>query len=31
MKVLITDDEVQIRKGLRLKVDWEEEGFQIVA
>jgi two-component system, response regulator YesN len=30
MKVLITDDEIQIRKGLRLKVDWEEEGFQIV-
>ncbi|WHY00111.1 response regulator [Neobacillus sp. DY30] len=30
MKVLIVDDEIQIRKGLRLKVDWEEEGFQIV-
>jgi two-component system response regulator YesN len=30
MKVLITDDEIQIRKGLRLKVEWEEEGFQIV-
>ncbi|WP_332695996.1 response regulator transcription factor [Halalkalibacter lacteus] len=30
MKVVITDDEVQIRKGLRMKVDWEEEGFQIV-
>lgn len=30
MKVLITDDEIQIRKGLRLKVDWEEEGFQLV-
>jgi two-component system, response regulator YesN len=30
MKVLIADDEIQIRKGLRLKLDWEEEGFQIV-
>ncbi|MDQ0199817.1 response regulator transcription factor [Neobacillus ginsengisoli] len=30
MKVLITDDEIQIRKGLRMKVDWEEEEFQIV-
>jgi two-component system, response regulator YesN len=30
MKVIITDDEIQIRKGLRMKVDWEEEGFQIV-
>ncbi|WP_417897829.1 response regulator [Bacillus haimaensis] len=30
MKVLITDDEVQIRKGLRMKVEWEEEGFEIV-
>ncbi|OIJ21569.1 two-component system response regulator [Anaerobacillus alkalidiazotrophicus] len=30
MNVLITDDEVQIRKGLRMKVDWEKEGFQIV-
>ena len=30
MKVLIVDDEIQIRKGLRLKVDWEDEGFQIV-
>lgn len=29
MKVIITDDEIQIRKGLRMKVDWEEEGFQI--
>ncbi len=29
MKVLISDDEIQIRKGLRLKVDWEEEGFEI--
>ncbi len=31
MKVIITDDEIQIRKGLRMKVDWEEEGFQIAA
>ncbi len=30
MKVIITDDEIQIRKGLRMKVDWEKEGFQIV-
>lgn len=30
MKVIITDDEIQIRKGLRMKMDWEEEGFQIV-
>jgi two-component system response regulator YesN len=30
MKVIITDDEIQIRKGLRMKVDWEAEGFQIV-
>ena len=30
MKVVITDDEIQIRKGLKMKVDWEEEGFQIV-
>ncbi|PMC40830.1 two-component system response regulator [Bacillus sp. UMB0899] len=30
MKVVITDDEIQIRKGLRMKVDWEKEGFQIV-
>ncbi|EKN69738.1 hypothetical protein BABA_08101 [Neobacillus bataviensis LMG 21833] len=30
MKIMITDDEIQIRKGLRMKVDWEEEGFQIV-
>ncbi|MGM0874732.1 MAG: response regulator transcription factor [Bacillota bacterium] len=30
MKVIITDDEIQIRKGLRMKVEWEEEGFQIV-
>ncbi len=30
MKVVITDDEIQIRKGLRMKVDWEDEGFHIV-
>ncbi len=30
LKVVITDDEIQIRKGLRLKVDWKEEGFHIV-
>ena len=29
LKVIITDDEIQIRKGLRMKVNWEEEGFQI--
>ncbi|WP_141430513.1 response regulator [Bacillus sp. 03113] len=31
MKVMITDDEIQIRKGLRMKIAWEDEGFQIVA
>ncbi|PPA71797.1 response regulator [Jeotgalibacillus proteolyticus] len=30
MKVMITDDEVQIRKGLKMKIDWETEGFEIV-
>ncbi|QGH36029.1 response regulator [Gracilibacillus salitolerans] len=30
-KVIIVDDEAQVRKGLHWKVDWEEEGFQIVA
>ncbi|MEH7387976.1 response regulator [Bacillus sp. JJ1521] len=30
IKVLIIDDEIQIRKGLRLKVNWEKEGFEIV-
>ncbi|MDX8045526.1 response regulator [Gracilibacillus sp. S3-1-1] len=29
-RVIIVDDEVQVRKGLHWKVDWEEEGFQIV-
>lgn len=27
---MITDDEIQIRKGLRMKVDWKDEGFEIV-
>ncbi|KMJ59106.1 hypothetical protein AB685_08565 [Bacillus sp. LL01] len=31
MKVLISDDEIQIRKGLRMKMDWAQEGFEIVA
>ncbi|MCR2823043.1 response regulator transcription factor [Lederbergia panacisoli] len=30
LKVIITDDEIQILKGLKMKVDWEQEGFQIV-
>ncbi|WP_234410369.1 response regulator transcription factor [Caldalkalibacillus mannanilyticus] len=30
MKVILADDEIQIRKGLRMKIDWEEEGFQIM-
>jgi two-component system, response regulator YesN len=30
MNVIIADDEIQIRKGLRMKIEWEEEGFQIV-
>lgn len=30
MKVIITDDEIQIRKGLRMKIDWEKEGIQII-
>ncbi|WP_223702550.1 response regulator transcription factor [Sutcliffiella deserti] len=30
MKVLICDDEIQIRKGLRMKIDWNQEGFEIV-
>lgn len=29
LTVMITDDEVQVRKGLRLKVDWEKHGFKI--
>lgn len=30
LKVLITDDEMQVRMGLRMKINWEEEGFEIV-
>lgn len=30
LKVLITDDEKQVRMGLRMKIDWEEEGFEII-
>lgn len=30
IKVLIVDDEIQIRKGLRMKINWEEEGFMII-
>uniref|UniRef100_UPI001ABBD0A5 response regulator n=1 Tax=Enterobacter agglomerans TaxID=549 RepID=UPI001ABBD0A5 len=30
LKVLITDDEMQVRLGLRMKINWEEEGFEIV-
>ncbi|MFD1386244.1 response regulator [Oceanobacillus oncorhynchi subsp. oncorhynchi] len=29
--VLIVDDEIQIRKGLQWKVNWEELGFHVVA
>ncbi|WP_224771268.1 response regulator transcription factor [Metabacillus idriensis] len=29
MKVIIADDEIQVRRGLKMKADWEEEGFQI--
>ncbi|OXS54898.1 two-component system response regulator [Bacillus sp. DSM 27956] len=29
MKVILVDDEIQIRRGLKWKVDWEEEGFVI--
>ncbi|NQD65422.1 response regulator [Bacillus haikouensis] len=29
MKVIMVDDEIQIRKGLKWKVDWDEEGFVI--
>lgn len=31
MRVLISDDEIQIRKGLRMKIDWQKEGFEVVA
>ncbi|SDZ65358.1 two-component system, response regulator YesN [Evansella caseinilytica] len=30
MNVLIVDDEIQIRKGLKVKVNWEKEGFRLV-
>ncbi|MDK8642126.1 response regulator [Niallia taxi] len=30
LKVLIADDEMQVRLGLRMKINWEEEGFKIV-
>jgi two-component system, response regulator YesN len=29
LKVIMVDDEIQIRKGLKWKVDWDEEGFVI--
>ncbi len=29
LKVILVDDEIQIRNGLKWKVDWEEEGFVI--
>ena len=29
--VLIVDDEIQIRKVLQWKVNWEELGFHVVA
>ncbi|UXH46417.1 response regulator [Rossellomorea vietnamensis] len=29
LKVILVDDEIQIRRGLNWKVDWEEEGFFI--
>jgi two-component system response regulator YesN len=31
LKVMIVDDEVQIRKGLKMKLNWQQEGFSIVA
>jgi len=31
INVLIVDDEFEIRKGLYLKVDWQELGFNIIA
>lgn len=27
--VLIADDEIEVREGLKLKVDWESMGFAI--
>ncbi|MCR8848127.1 response regulator [Rossellomorea sp. SC111] len=29
LKVILVDDEIQIRRGLKWKVDWDEEGFVI--
>ena len=31
MKVLIVDDEPFITQGLKLLIDWEAEGFEIVS
>ncbi|MED1562477.1 hypothetical protein AJ85_02350 [Alkalihalobacillus alcalophilus ATCC 27647 = CGMCC 1.3604] len=31
MNVLLVDDEIQIRKGLKMKVDWRKQGFEIIA
>lgn len=31
INVLIVDDELEIRKGLHLKVDWQNLGFNIIA
>ena len=29
-KVLIVDDELLIRKGIKHSINWEKEGFQII-
>lgn len=29
MKVILADDEIQVRRGLKMKANWEEEGFLI--
>lgn len=29
-KVIIVDDEVQVRKGLRMKIDWTALGYEII-
>ncbi|MBD8068723.1 response regulator [Bacillus sp. PS06] len=31
MKVMIVDDELQIRKGLKMKINWEDQGYSICA
>ncbi|MCG8452770.1 MAG: response regulator [Spirochaetales bacterium] len=31
MNVIIVDDEPKIRRGLKLLIDWEQEGFHVVA